>query len=153
MVTFPRGVMTSEAVSSEKLSVRSTNRAADESRVPRSAERRTIAESSSGLRAADNSSWASIPKRFRILLAEPFIKSTTGFMRLVNASCTGAMRRATWYGWAMASPLGTSSPKSIDNRVAIPIARIRVSACATTSGSPKEVMAPEARELIEASSV
>ena len=45
--------------------------------------------------AAESSSLASMPKRPRIQLAEPFMRRTSGDMTRVNASCAGATRRAT----------------------------------------------------------
>ena len=95
METWPRGVMTSEAVSSEKRRVRSRKRATAESRVPSLAERRTIEESSSGVRAAESSSLASMPKRPRIQFAEPFMMRTSGEIMRVKFSWKGARRRAT----------------------------------------------------------
>ena len=52
-------------------------------------------ESSSGVRAAESSSLASMPNRPRIQLAEPFMMRTSGDMTRVKASCAGATRRAT----------------------------------------------------------
>ena len=95
MSTWRRAVITSEAVRSENSRVRATKLAVPASRVPRSAERRTIEDSSSGERAPDSSSFGSMPSPCSTALAVPFISTTSGFITAVNISWGRAMARPT----------------------------------------------------------
>ena len=95
------------------------------SRVPIAAERRTREASSAGVRAPEISSLASRPKTLSTLLEKPLSTTMAGLKMAVKTSCGRATALPTWKDSAMAMFLGTSSPISMDSRVAMAIARTR----------------------------
>ena len=115
--------MTSAAVRPENFSVRAMKLAVPASRVPIAAERRTREASSAGVRAPEISSLASRPKMLSTLLEKPLSTTMAGLKIAVKISCGRARALPTWNDSAMAMFLGTSSPISMDRRVAKAIAR------------------------------
>ena len=134
--------MTSAAVRSEKLSVRATKVAVPLSRVPMAAERRTREAHSDGERAPEISSLASIPNRCNTLLEKPFKTVMAGLKMAVNSNCGRAKSLPISRGLAMAMFLGTSSPISMDNSVAISMAMARAMPATAASGTPKDPKGP-----------
>ncbi|MCB5281765.1 hypothetical protein BJQ89_01516 [Arthrobacter sp. ES1] len=132
-----RGVITSAAVRPENLSVRSMKLAVPASRVPIAAERRTREASSAGVRAPEISSLASRPKIFRTLLEKPLSTTMAGLKIAVKISCGRASALPTWKDSAIAIFFGTSSPISMDSRVAKAIARTRDTEDAAAAGNPR----------------
>ena len=120
--TRMRGVMTSAAVRPENLRVRAMKLAVPASRVPIAAERRTREASSAGVRAPEISSLASRPKMLSTLLEKPLSTTMAGLKIAVKISCGRARALPTWNDSAMAMFFGTSSPISMDRRVAKAIA-------------------------------
>ena len=134
--TRMRGVMTSAAVRPENFRVRAMKLAVPASSVPMAAERRTSEASSAGVRAPEISSLASRPKTFRTLLEKPFRTTIAGLKMAVKTSCGRATALPIGKDSAMAMFLGTSSPISMDSRVASAIARTSDSEAAAAAGTP-----------------
>ncbi len=140
--TRMRGVITSAAVRVEKFRVRATKFAVPASSVPMAAERRTREASSAGVRAPEISSLASSPKTLSTLLENPLSTTIAGLNTAVNISCGRARALPTWKDSAMAMFLGTSSPSSMDSRVASTMARTSEMEATATSGSPTAASGP-----------
>jgi hypothetical protein len=117
--TLMRGVITSAAVLVEKFKVRAMKLAVPASSVPIAAERRTSEASSAGVRAPEISSLASKPKTLSTLLEKPLSTTIAGLKMAVKISWGRARALPTGKDKAMAMFLGTSSPRSIESRVAI----------------------------------
>ena len=149
--TRMRGVITSAAVRSAKRSVRSRNEAVCASSVPSCAERRTSEESSSGLRAPEISSLASMPTRASTPLENPFRTRIAGLNTVLNTSWGRASARPITMGSAMDMFLGISSPRSIESRVATTIATTSETVPTTPAGSPIWSSGGSMRRLIAGS--
>jgi hypothetical protein len=131
-----RGVMTSAVVSRAKVRVRLSSDAVSCSRTPALAERRTRLESSSAVRAPDSSSLGSIPMPRRMPLALPFKTAIAGRNTVVKPTWNGITSFAVCRGIASAKFFGTSSPRIIENIVAMAIATTVEIARPTASGIP-----------------
>ncbi len=122
---FTRGVISSSAVRSPNCSERSTSIAVPLSMEPRCADVRTRDPSSCGDRAERNSSAGSMPRRRTIQLAVPLRPLMAHRKISENPACRPAVARAVGIGLEIARFFGTSSPKIMENEVAITRARIK----------------------------
>ncbi len=113
-----RGVITSAASRSANRNDRPSSAARSTSNVPSIADRRTSELNSSAVRAPESSSCGSMPRARTTTFAVWLRTSTNGLKIVVNPACSGTTIRATRTGTAMAKFFGTSSPKSIEPRVA-----------------------------------
>ena len=114
-----RGLITSAAVCSPKPRDLVTSLAVPASSVPAAAERRTSEASSCGVRAPDSSSRGVMPSARRNRLAEPLSTKISGRATSAKPRTGIATTLAVASGAEMPRNCGSSSPKTIENRVAI----------------------------------
>lgn len=123
------------------------------SSIPALAERRTSDESSSADRAPESSSFGSMPNERRIPFALPFSSEMAGRNTHVNAVWNGITSTAVCRGRASAKFLGTSSPSTIDSRVATTTAVMVPTGRTNASGTPMAVSGPARSDEIAGSIV
>jgi hypothetical protein len=109
--------------------------------------------SSSALRAPESSSFGSMPTARITAFAVPLNSSTTGLKNQVKPICSGATIFAVASGTARAKFFGISSPKIIENSVAMTIATIAPTAAAPPPVTPSEASGSRSSELIAGSNV
>src|SRR6266536_6179018 len=114
-----RGVIASAARLSPNRMVRCNSFAVSSGSAPARAEIAASSPNSSGDRALASSSCGSTPKRRTTMLAVPLSARISQPKSLANILVGPAVRRATGIGRASAAFFGTSSPKSIEIRVAM----------------------------------
>ena len=134
-----RGVITSAAIRPPKSSERVTRRATSSSSVPTSAERRTIEASSRGVRAAESSSCGVMPNDSSTALADPLSTAMRGRRTRVKIWTGRATTFAVPSGAEIPRNCGSSSPKTIEKRVARTSASIAHTASMLASGTPTRV--------------
>ncbi len=131
-----RGVMISPAVRGPKATERCTRCAVSVSSVPSLADRFASDASSSEERADRSSSWGSTPSARTTALAEPFSSRIGQVITVVKPRMKPWVRRAIGNGLAIASFLGTSSPKSIVATVASTSPSVTAMPGTAPSGTP-----------------
>ena len=107
------------------------------SSTPALAERRTRLDSSSAVRAPESSSFGSMPIERRMPLALPFSTAIAGRNTIVNPTWKGMTNFAVCRGIASAKFFGTSSPRIIENIVAIAMAMTVEIARTAAPGTPQ----------------
>ena len=117
------------------------------------AERRTRKPSSSALRAPESSSLGSMPTIRMRALAVLLKSRITGLNTNVNAACMGTTNLAVASGTANAKFLGTSSPITMENRVASEMPITVPSTGTAASGTPRSIIGPRSSELMAGSKV
>ncbi len=133
-----RGVITSAAVRAGKSSERAMISAVVSSRVPTSAERRTSAASSSGVRALDSSSCGSTPTARSSRFALPLSKVISGPTARLKARSGPATTFAVASGAEMPRFCGSSSPMIIEKTVAMNRPRPTARGGTRSGGTPAE---------------
>ena len=118
-----RGLITSAAVCSPKLSDLVTSRAVPASSVPAWADRRTSEASSCGVRAPDSSSLGVMPSARRNRFAEPLSTKIRGRATSAKPRTGIATTFAVASGAEIPRNCGSSSPNTIENNVAMTRAR------------------------------
>ena len=124
--TSTRGVIASAARLSPNRIVRCSSIAVSVGSAPARAEIAASRPSSSGERALASSSWGSTPSRRTTQFAELLSARITHLNAVANIRIGPAVANAAGIGRASAPFFGTSSPNSIDSRVARTRARIVV---------------------------
>jgi hypothetical protein len=120
---------------------------------PSIAERRTRKPSSSALRAPESSSLGSMPTRRISALAVLLNSRITGLNTAVNAACIGTTNLAVASGTARAKFLGTSSPITMENRVASAMPITVPNTGTIPSATPRPSSGPRSSELMAGSKV
>ncbi len=133
-----RGVMTSAAVRSKKVSDRVAMSAVSASMVPTSAERRMRLASSWGVRAPDNSSCGSMPMPRRKPLAEPLRVAMSGLAMIEKIRTGPATTLPTSNGAEIPRNCGSNSPKTIENTVTSTSAAVVAVGSTQAAGSTAE---------------